>query len=312
MENGSYRYEILKIEGLRVTRYSAYPVFVLLFLIYVFIMVSNLGIVMMIAMEKALHKPMYLLFCNLHVSDALSATVVLPGLLKDILVESERYISYVACALQAFGVHSLGTSAHTILIIMAFDRYVAICNPLRYHTIMTNKMVVMLSVIAWLIATIPVGAALAMTIRLSQCTSVISNPYCDNASLFKLSCENLLLNQVYGLLSAVMLWSLSISCISITYLKIAYVCFKNRSSTLKSKAIKTCSTHLIVYLIFLGCGSTVIILHRFAAYEEFRYLASILFHIVPRSLNPVIYGLQNKEIRQGLKQIVQRKKVIPR
>ncbi|XP_058271890.1 olfactory receptor 52N5-like [Hemibagrus wyckioides] len=311
MENGSYRYEILKIEGLRVTRYSAYPVFVLLFLIYVFIMVSNLGIVMMIAMEKALHKPMYLLFCNLPVSDALSATVVLPGLLKDILVESERYISYVACALQAFGVHSLSTSAHTILIIMAFDRYVAICNPLRYHTIMTNKMVVKLSVIAWLIATIPVGAVLALSIRLSQCTSVISNPYCDNPSLFKLSCENLLLNQVFGLLSAVMLWSLSISCISITYLKIAYVCFKNRSSTLKSKAIKTCSTHLIVYLIFLGCGSTVIILHRFAAYEELRNLASILFHIVPTSLNPVIYGLQTKEIRQGLQQIVQRRKMIP-
>ncbi|KAK2827042.1 hypothetical protein Q7C36_017968 [Tachysurus vachellii] len=312
MENGSYRYEILKIDGLRVTRYSAYPVFVLLLLIYVFIMVSNLGIVMMIAMEKALHKPMYLLFCNLPVCDALSASSVLPGLLKDILTESDRYISYVACVIQAFGVHSLSTSSHTILMIMAFDRYVAICEPLRYHTIMTNRMVVKLSVIAWLIATIPVGAVLALTIRLSHCTSTISNPYCDNPSLFKLSCENLLLNQIFGLLSSVMLWTLSVSCIGLTYIKIAYVCCKNESGTMKRKAIKTCSTHLIVYLVLLGCGCTVIILHRFTVYEELRNLASILYHVVPTSLNPVIYGLQTTEIRQGLKQIFQRRKVIPR
>lgn len=193
MENGSYRNEILRIEGLRIARYSTYPVFVLLFLTYLFIMVSNLGIAMMIAMEKVLHKPMYLLFCNLPVNDALSATVVLPGLLKDILAESDRYISYITCVIQAFGVHSLSTSAHTISIIMAFDRYMAICDPLRYNTIMSNKMVVRLSAIAWIIATATVGAVLALTIRLSHCTSAISNPFCDSASLFKLSCEKVLL-----------------------------------------------------------------------------------------------------------------------
>ncbi|XP_027009263.1 olfactory receptor 52N5-like [Tachysurus fulvidraco] len=312
MENGSYRYEILKIDGLRITRYSAYPVFVLLLLIYVFIMVSNLGIVMKIAMEKALHKPMYLLFCNLPVCDALSASAVLPGLLKDILTESDRYISYVACVIQAFGAHLSSTSSHTILMIMAFDRYVAICDPLRYHTIMTNRMVGMLSVIAWVPAIIMVIILLSLTIRLSHCTSTISNPYCDNPSLFKLSCENVLPNQIFGLLSSVLLLVMSVSCIALTYIKIAYVCFKNQSSTMKSKAIKTCSTHLIVYLIFLVCGCTILILHRFTSHEVLRNLASILYHIVPTSLNPVIYGLQTTEIRQGLKQIFQRRKVIPR
>ncbi|KAM9451544.1 olfactory receptor 4E1-like [Clarias gariepinus] len=311
MENGSYRYEILRIEGLRITRYSSYPVFALLFLIYLFIMVSNIGIVIMIAMDKALHKPMYFLFCNLPLSDAISATVVLPGLLKDIVAESDRYISFVACVIQAFGVHSLSTSAHTIIIIMAFDRYVAICHPLRYHTIMNNVMVVRLSVIAWIIATVPVGAILALTARLSHCTSVISNPFCDNPSLFKLSCENLLLNQIVGLSTAVMLWTMSISCIAVTYLKIAHVCIKKQNSMLKGKAIKTCSTHLIVYLILLGCDCSVIILHRFSAYEELRNVANVLFYAIPSSLNPVVYGLQTKEIRQGLKQIFLRRKVIP-
>ncbi|KAM9451271.1 olfactory receptor 10AG1-like [Clarias gariepinus] len=311
MENGSYRYEILRIEGLQITRYLVYPVFASLFLIYLFIMVSNIGIVMMIAMDKALHKPMYFLFCNLPLSDVVGATVVLPRLLKDIVAESDRYISFIACVLQAFGVHSLSSSAHTILIIMAFDRYVAICDPLRYHTIMNNIMVVRLSVIAWIIATVPVGAYLVPTVRLSHCTSVISNPFCDNPSLFKLSCENLSLNQIIGLITSIMFWMTSISCIAVTYLKIAHVCLKNKNSMIKGKAIKTCSTHLIVYLILLGCGSTVIILHRFSAYEELRNVASVLFCVIPSSLNPVVYGLQTKEIRQGLKQIFLKRKVIP-
>ncbi|XP_053096187.1 olfactory receptor 52N5-like [Pangasianodon hypophthalmus] len=311
MENGSYRNEILRIEGLQITHYSTYPVFILLFLAYLFIMVSNLGIIMIIAMEKALHKPMYLLFCNLPVNDALNATVVLPGLLKDILAESDRYISYAACVIQAFGVHTFNTSTHTILIVMAFDRYVAICNPLRYHTIMTNKMVVRLSVIAWVAATVPIIIILALTIRLSHCTSTILNPYCDNPSLFKLSCENLSLNQIFGLFIFAVIWTTSVSCISLTYLKIAHVCLKNQNSTLKSKAIKTCSTHLIVYLIHFGCACSIVILHRFSAYEELRKLASILIYVIPTSLNPVIYGLQTKEIRHWIEQIFLRRKVIP-
>ncbi|XP_053334710.1 LOW QUALITY PROTEIN: olfactory receptor 4E1-like [Clarias gariepinus] len=206
MENGSYRYEILRIEGLRIMRYSVYPVLALLFLIYLFIMVSNIGIVIIIAMDKALHKPMYFLFCNLPLSDAISInrTVVLPRLLKDIVAESDTYISFIACVIQAFSIHSFSLSAHTILIVMAFDRYMSICDPLRYHTIMNNIMVVRLSVIAWITATVLVGAYLALTVELSHCTSVISNPYCDNPSLFKLSCGNLSLNQIVGLITSIM------------------------------------------------------------------------------------------------------------
>ncbi|TSL04413.1 Olfactory receptor 52N5 [Bagarius yarrelli] len=311
MENRSYRYDILQIEGLRITRQSAYPVFVLIFLIYLFIMVSNLGILMMVAMKKSLHKPMYLLYCNLPVCDALSATFVLPGLLQHIVSESEKYISYIACVTQAFGVHTMSTSSHTILMIMAYDRYVAICDPLRYNTIMTNWKVVKLSLIAWLVAIFLIIILLSLTVRLSHCTSTILNPYCDNPSLFKLSCENLLPNQIYGLLGSVLLLIVSISCIAFTYLKIAHVCYKNRSGALKSKAMKTCSTHLIVYLIFLTCGCIILILHRFAAYETLRNLASVLYHIVPTSLNPLIYGLQTKEIREGLRQVFWRRKVIP-
>ncbi|XP_076836227.1 olfactory receptor 4E1-like [Brachyhypopomus gauderio] len=310
MENGTYRNQVLRIEGLRVTHQSAYPVFILLFLVYLFIMLSNLGLIVLISMEKVLHKPMNLLFLNLPLSDLISASAVVPGLLKDIFKdESERYISYAACVIQAYGVHTLSATAHTILMIMAFDRYVAICNPLRYNTIMTSKMVVKLSALAWTLPIVPIGIILALTIKLSHCSSTISNPFCDNPSLFKLSCENLFVNQVLGLICSSLFWVISISCISFAYIKIAVVCLKSNSA-MKSKAVKTCSTHLIVYIILLGSGLSAIILHRFPYYLELEKLAGVLFFVIPTSLNPIIYGLQSKEIRHSFKHILQKRKLM--
>ncbi|XP_022531601.2 olfactory receptor 52N5-like [Astyanax mexicanus] len=311
MENGTYRFQILKIEGLKVTQQTAYPVFILLFLLYTFIMLSNLGLIALIALEKTLHKPMYLIFCNLPLNDALGASIVLPALLKDMSIpESERRISFAACAIQAYTVHTFSTTAHSILMIMAFDRYVAICNPLRYNSIMTNRMVVKLTALAWLVAIVPVGIMVGLSVRLSHCISAVSNPFCDNASLFKLSCEDLTVNNIFGLFSSVVCWSSSIACVGLTYLKIAIVCISSRNSVLKSKAMKTCSTHLSVYLILLGCGVTSIILHRFPAYAEVGKVASVLFLIIPTTLNPIIYGFHTKEIRQWLQWIPWKRKVI--
>ncbi|KAL0162346.1 hypothetical protein M9458_041742, partial [Cirrhinus mrigala] len=112
----------------------------------------------------------------------------MPRLLQDILMESsERYMTYVDCVVQAFFVHIFATVSHTVLMIMAFDRYVAICNPLRYTAIMTNKMVVKLSALAWGVSVPAVAILIGLTVRLSRCRYKIENPFCDNASLFKLS-----------------------------------------------------------------------------------------------------------------------------
>lgn len=141
--------------------------------------------------ERNLHEPMYLLFCNLPINDIIGNSIMVPRLLADILVPpSERLISYYECVVQAFTTHMFGTTSHTVLMIMAFDRYVAICNPLRYATIMSNKMVIKLTVSAWGVAFGLVAILLGLTLRLNRCRTLISNPFCDNASLFKLSCDN--------------------------------------------------------------------------------------------------------------------------
>ncbi|XP_047463638.1 olfactory receptor 4E1-like [Mugil cephalus] len=312
MENYTYNSIILQMEGLQLSKDSVYPAFFFFFFSYIFIMVANAGIVVLVFIDKNLHQPMYLLFCNLPFNDILGNTATVPRLLVDILYPpSERLISYYECAIQAFSTHMFGTTSHTILMIMAFDRYVAICNPLRYGVIMTNRMVVKLTVSAWGVAAVFVGILIGLTIRLNTCRTLITNPYCDNASLFKLSCESVVINNIYGITFTILLLVSSIGTIVITYTKITVVCLTSKNKSLNSKALKTCSTHLVVYLIMIFSGMSLIALHRFPQYAEYRKFCSIFFHIVPCSLNPIIYGVQSKEIRKYLSKFSVSKKISP-
>ncbi|XP_030649147.1 olfactory receptor 146-like [Chanos chanos] len=267
MENLTFKHHILLVEGLKVTDQSAYPAFILLFLAYVFIMISNIGLIMIISMEESLHQPMHILFCNLPVNDALGTTVIVPRLLNDIFREtSDRYITYVECVIQAYFAHLFATTSH-------------------------------------------VGILLGLTVRLSHCRSTILNPFCDNVSLYKLSCEDVLINNVYGLVFTFIGAVFAIGGIAFSYLKIALVCLKSKSKVLNTRALKTCCTHLSLYIILLVSGFTVVFLHRLPQYSDERKLSSIMFHVVPPSLNPIIYGLQTKEIRQKFTHLFCRNKV---
>ncbi|XP_076607256.1 putative olfactory receptor 52L2 [Chaetodon auriga] len=312
MGNDTYNSLTLQLEGLRITETNKYPIFIFLLLAYVFIFIANVGIVLLIWSDRSLHQPMYLLFCNLSINDVIGNSLLVPRVLADILVPpSERLMHYYECVMQAFTTHMFSTNAHTVLMTMAFDRYVAICNPLRYSTIMNDKMVIKLTVSAWGVAFVLVGILLGLTIRLNRCRTMIMNPYCDNASLFKLSCESVFINNVYGLTFTVVLLSSSIGSIVLTYSKITVACLTGKSKSLNSKAFKTCSTHLCLYLMMLVSGMILITLHRFPQYAEYRKISAILFNVVPGSLNPVIYGLQSQEINKCLSNIFHLRKVKP-
>ncbi|XP_056587426.1 olfactory receptor 146-like [Triplophysa dalaica] len=299
MDNATFRYSLLLVEGLKIPPQTIHLSFIILLITYIFITIFNIGIVIQILVEKSLHEPMYILFCQLPINDVIGASLVIPRMLKDIVTDpSARYITYVECVFQAFFNHLYGTTSHTILIIMTFDRYVAICNPLRYRSIMNNSMLVKLSLGAWGVALLLVGILIGLSVRLSHCKSVIYNHICDNASLFKLSCESVVINNVYGLTFTVVLLTSSMGSVFVTYFRIAMICIKSKNKATNSKALKTCSTHLTVYLIMLISGLIPIVFHRLPENPESRKVASILFHVIPPCMNPVIYGLQAKVIRQ--------------
>lgn len=311
MENYTFNSFTLRIEGLKVTEESVYTVFFFFLVSYIFIIVSNVGMLVLIFIDTNLHQPMYFLFCNLPFNDILGNSIMIPRLLADLMrPPSERLISYYECVVQAIITHLYGTASYTVLMIMAFDRYVAICNPLRYAVIMTNNMVIKLTVSAWGVAFVLVAILLGLTVRLNRCRTLIQHPYCDNASLFKLSCDSVYINNVYGLTFTVVVLTSSIGSMFLTYTKITVVCVTSKNQSLNTKALKTCSTHLLTYVILFSCGMLAVILHRFPQYSDYRKLCAILFHIIPGSLNPVIYGMQFKEVQNFLSKVFHPKKAL--
>lgn len=310
MESYTYNSFILQLEGLLVSQESLHPVFLFILFSYIFILILNISITLLIFIDKSLHEPMYLLFCNLSTNDILGASAVLPSLLVDMLrPPSARIIGYYECVVQAFVMHVYGTTCHTALMAMAFDRYVAICNPLRYAAVMTNRMLMKLTLSAWGVALVLVGVLLGLTVRLSRCRTFMGSMFCNNAALFQLSCENVSINNVYGLTFTAFLFTSSIGSMVLTYSKITVVCLTRQNRSTNIKALKTCSTHLLVYVIMLFSGLLVIILHRFPELASVRKMSSVLFHIIPACLNPLIYGIQSKHVRKYFTMMFQNNKV---
>ncbi|XP_064205593.1 olfactory receptor 1500-like [Anguilla rostrata] len=306
MNNFSYNSPILVIEGIDVPHRLIYPLFALLLIIYLIILTTNIGVMLLIMMNRSLQQPMYLLFFSLSFNDVLGNTVLLPRLMLD-LVSTDRSISYSWCVSQAFFSHTYGTSCHTVMVIMAFDRYVAICHPLRYTSIMSPAMVAKLTVSAWSSSMVLTSVPLGLAVRLTRCRSVILNAFCDNASLFKLSCEDVSINNICGLILSIGVFVLSMGSVAFTYFRILVSCVSRKNKELNRKALQTCATHLVLYMIMLWSGFLVIISHRLQAHVRYRIMAAILFLIVPANMNPIIYAMQTKELKTRIVQILHSK-----
>uniref|UniRef100_A0A4W6DWG9 G-protein coupled receptors family 1 profile domain-containing protein n=1 Tax=Lates calcarifer TaxID=8187 RepID=A0A4W6DWG9_LATCA len=303
LQNGSVTVTEFIIGGFDTTKRPIIAGMVVL-ITYILAVFANIVNILFIIYDKRLHKPMYLLICNLAVVDILYISSASPTMIG-VLVAAERFITYNQCVVQAFHSHTFGSASHMILIIMAIDRYVAICHPLRYSSIMTAKTVIGLSATAWGVSLVLVSVLIGLTVRLSRCRSVIQNAYCDNASLFKLSCEDVSINNIYGLFFTVLLFCCSIGGIAVTYFRIALICWIKKNKELNNRALQTCASHLVLYLIMLWSGFLTIILHRFPNYPDLRKIAYILFHVVPANLNPIIYGMQTRSLRDKIIQILQ-------
>uniref|UniRef100_A0A8C6TBM5 Odorant receptor, family F, subfamily 115, member 15 n=1 Tax=Neogobius melanostomus TaxID=47308 RepID=A0A8C6TBM5_9GOBI len=261
---------VLLLEGLSLdSPGAALSTFLIVLFAYTFILLSNVTISLLILLNRSLHQPLYLLYLNLSFNDLLSNTLIIPRLLADLLrAPSLRTIHLYSCVILAFLITLTNAAGYTILMIMAFDRYVAICKPLQYSALMTGRTVVRLVVWAW--------------------------------GLFKLSCENTYINNIYGLFFTVVLFSGSMGSMVLTYSKIMVICLRSKNASLNRRALQTCSTHLLSYLVYLFGGFLIIVFHRFPNLTQERKFITIMYHLLPSGVNPLIYGLQSNEIRRSL------------
>nr|XP_011770036.1 olfactory receptor 4F6-like [Macaca nemestrina] len=267
---------------------------------YVTVLLGNLFVVFIVSFDPHLHSPMYFLLANLSFMDLCFSTLTVPKMISD-LYSGHNTISFQGCVIQIFFLHVLGGSEMVLLIAMAFDRYVAICKPLHYLTIMNSRMCILLLSSAWVSGLIHSVAQLAFVVHLPFCgPNEIDSFYCDLPWFIKLACIDsyrmeFLVTANSGLISIGTFFLLIIS-----YIFILVTVWKHSSGGL-SKAVSTLSAHIIVVVLFFG-PCVFVYMWPFPSVSVDKFLAILDFMITP-ILNPVIYTLRNNDIKMTMKRL---------
>uniref|UniRef100_A0A672GBQ7 Olfactory receptor n=1 Tax=Salarias fasciatus TaxID=181472 RepID=A0A672GBQ7_SALFA len=287
-----------------------FPAFLFSTLTYLIILFCNLMLTLTIVLNTTLHQPMYMILLNLPINDLTGSSAVFSQLMKETLTNSGA-IQYSACVTQAFFIHIYATGSVFILTAMAYDRYMAICCPLQYSAVMTNAHVMRIIAGMWLTCLATITVLFYLLLRLPRCRSEISHTYCDNPSLLTLVCADTSINNLYGLFLVAVTQLLANGMMLFTYLQILIACFRSKSRDTKTKAIQTCATHLMVFLLLECCGLFTIIAYRLKNLSpHFRRFVGLMALVFPPALNPIIYGLKTKEIRETIFRSL-RKKIRP-
>ncbi|XP_026150824.1 olfactory receptor 11A1-like [Mastacembelus armatus] len=292
----------LTLDGyVEVHRYR-YLYFVILFTAYILIICSNSTIVYLIVIHKNLHEPMYIFIAALLINSVLLSTAAYPKILIDVLSE-KQIISYPACLFQWLIYYSLGCSEFLLLAAMSYDRYVSICKPLQYPTIMTKRTVCILLVLAWILPPCQISGAVTLSADAKLCKFSFKGIICSSAVL-KLHCALSRLLYVYGLVVLVNFIFLPVLFVLFTYIRIFIITFR-RGREVRRKAAQTCLPHLIV-LINYSCllGFDLLIARLETDFPPIVRLIMALEVILYNPVfNPIIYGLKMKEIYKHLRKL---------
>ncbi|XP_036933733.1 putative gustatory receptor clone PTE01 [Acanthopagrus latus] len=297
---------LLTLETLGLPNRYIYPAFLFGTLTYLFIMFCNLLVLTTIACSANLHKPMFILLFNLPISDMLGATAFFPQLVYSIVTQN-RLISLPACVIQAFLLHVYGTGNLLTLTAMAYDRYIAICCPLKYNNIMNPQTLLKIIVSIWSINISLMVVLFSLLARLKICRTNVVDLCCNNPSIVKLTCDDTRLNNYYGLFTIFICQIGPLSVMLYTYAQILRTCVMTNQPDARKKAIQTCGTHLTIYLILQINTLATLLAHRFESVSPLlRRALGVSVLIFPPFLDPVIYGLKTKELKQSIRIFLKR------
>ncbi|XP_032999542.1 olfactory receptor 5M11-like [Lacerta agilis] len=280
------------------------PLSVLFLLVYIITVVGNLGSITVIKMDPQLHTPMYFFLSSLSFIDFCYSSNVTPRLLAN-LVTGHKYISFTGCLIQCYLFIALGLTESFILAIMAYDRYVAICNPLLYTTKMSWKVCMWLVAVPSAYAFLDAMIHTIFTFRLTFCGShVINHFYCADPALMKLSCSDTHVKLTLMLLSASFNLISSLVAILISYIFILSAILRIPSVEGRYKAFSTCGFHLMAVTLFYGTVFIMYIRRPSSLSPERGKIVSLFYAVVIPMLNPLIYSLRNKEVKGAMKRLV--------
>ncbi|XP_065433403.1 olfactory receptor 52K1-like [Chrysemys picta bellii] len=262
-------------------------------------LLGNCTLLYVIKTEPSLHKPMFYFLAMLAVIDLVLSTTTVPKILT-IFWFNSREISFNGCLVQMFFILSFCTLESALLLAMAFDRYVAICNPLRYVTILTNSVIAKIGLAALARAVLPAVPLPFLMRRLPFCQShVISHCYCEHMAVVKLACADTRFNNIYGIIVTVFIVGLDLMFIVLSYIKVLRAVLSLASKEEQLKAFSTCGSHLCAILVFyipVVISSTV---HRFGCHvaPHVHILLANFYLLFPPMMNPIVYGVKTKQIR---------------
>ncbi|XP_077323033.1 olfactory receptor 52K1-like [Lithobates pipiens] len=289
---------VLFLEGLPGFESAHTSLSISVFIMYIMAIIGNGFILIIIISQQRLHSPMYYFLCTLSLTDVvLSSSIVLKML--GIFWMNDKEITFLSCLVQMFFIHCFTSLESGVLMAMALDRYVAICKPLHYTTMLTNSLILKITIALIIRGTVIVTPCPLMASRLPFCqTHHISHSYCDHMAVVKLACADTTINSAYGLTVVLLCIVFDVSVIAMSYILILRTVLKLSSQTDKRKAFGTCSSHISTIIMFYTLGLFSFLTHRVGHIEPYIHvILSSLYLLVPPALNPIIYGVKTKEIR---------------
>ncbi|XP_072477640.1 olfactory receptor 5K1-like [Notamacropus eugenii] len=279
--------------------------FILFLTIYLITIIGNIGLVILISVEPQLHSPMYLFLGNLAFMDAFNSCAITPKMLMNFFCK-DRMISLHECMVQFYCLCLAETTACFLLAAMAYDRYVAICNPLHYPNMMSKKLSIQMIIASLMAGNIHSMIHVGFLFRLTFCKShQINHFFCDVLPLYRLSCTDPYINELMIFIFSGSIQVFTIGVVLLSYLYILFTIFRMKSKEGRGKAFSTCASHFVSVSIFYG--SLLIMYIRPGAVDEgaIDIPVAIFYTIVIPFLNSFIYSLRNKDVISVLRKIME-------